>query len=46
LHEETGVNYLLCQSVFGGMGEGDAERSLTLLAREVMPAFTSGAPAP
>jgi alkanesulfonate monooxygenase SsuD/methylene tetrahydromethanopterin reductase-like flavin-dependent oxidoreductase (luciferase family) len=46
LHEETGVNYLLCQTVFGGMGVRDAERSLTLLAREVMPAFTSGAPAP
>lgn len=46
LQNSTGVNYLLCQAVFGDMREDDAARSLSLLAREVMPAFASGAAAP
>lgn len=46
LQKDTGVNYLLCQTVFGDMREDDAARSLTLLARDVMPAFASGAAAP
>jgi len=39
LREETGVNYVLCQMVFGDMREEDAARSIELFAREVMPAF-------
>jgi alkanesulfonate monooxygenase SsuD/methylene tetrahydromethanopterin reductase-like flavin-dependent oxidoreductase (luciferase family) len=39
LQAETGINYLLCQMVFGGMAEADAARSLTLFGREVMPVF-------
>jgi alkanesulfonate monooxygenase SsuD/methylene tetrahydromethanopterin reductase-like flavin-dependent oxidoreductase (luciferase family) len=39
LEEETGVNYVLCQMVFGDMTFADASRSIRLLAREVMPAF-------
>jgi alkanesulfonate monooxygenase SsuD/methylene tetrahydromethanopterin reductase-like flavin-dependent oxidoreductase (luciferase family) len=39
LQAETGVNYLLGQMVFGDMSEADAAHSLTLFAREVMPAF-------
>jgi alkanesulfonate monooxygenase SsuD/methylene tetrahydromethanopterin reductase-like flavin-dependent oxidoreductase (luciferase family) len=39
LQRETGVNYVLCQMVFGDMACDDAERSLALFAREVMPAF-------
>jgi len=39
LQQEAGVNYLLCQMVFGAMTEADAARSLTMFAREVMPAF-------
>ena len=39
LQEETGVNYLLCQMVFGSMGAAEAERSIRLFAGEVMPAF-------
>ena len=39
LQAESGINYLLCQMVFGDMIEADAARSLTLFAREVMPAF-------
>ena len=39
LQQESGINYLLCQMVFGDMLEADAARSLTLFAREVMPAF-------
>ncbi len=41
LQAETTVNYLLCQMVFGDMSEDDAARSLTLFAREVMPAFAA-----
>jgi len=43
LQEETGVNYLLCQMVFGSMGAAEAERSIRLFAGEVMPAFHQGA---
>ena len=39
LQAESRINYLLCQMVFGDMIEADAARSLTLFAREVMPAF-------
>jgi alkanesulfonate monooxygenase SsuD/methylene tetrahydromethanopterin reductase-like flavin-dependent oxidoreductase (luciferase family) len=39
LQEEAGVNYVLGQMVFGDMRVDDARHSLTLFAREVMPAF-------
>ena len=39
LQAETGINYLLCQMVFGSMGFDEAQRSIRLFAREVMPAF-------
>lgn len=39
LKEETGVNYALCQMIFGDMNFADAEHSIRLFAREVMPAF-------
>jgi len=39
LARDTGVNYVLCQMVFGDMNFDDASHSLTLFAREVMPAF-------
>ncbi len=41
LREETGINYVLGQMVFGDMRVDDARQSLTLFAREVMPAFAS-----
>jgi alkanesulfonate monooxygenase SsuD/methylene tetrahydromethanopterin reductase-like flavin-dependent oxidoreductase (luciferase family) len=37
LQDETGINYVLGQMVFGDMALDDARRSLTLFAREVMP---------
>ena len=37
--EETGVNYVLCQMTFGDMKFGDAEHSIRLFGREVMPQF-------
>jgi alkanesulfonate monooxygenase SsuD/methylene tetrahydromethanopterin reductase-like flavin-dependent oxidoreductase (luciferase family) len=40
LQDDTGINYLICQMVFGDISLADAERSLTLFGREVMPAFT------
>lgn len=40
LERETGVNYVLCQMVFGDIGFGDASHSIQLFAREVMPAFS------
>jgi alkanesulfonate monooxygenase SsuD/methylene tetrahydromethanopterin reductase-like flavin-dependent oxidoreductase (luciferase family) len=40
LEAGTGVNYVLCQMVFGDMNSDDASHSIRLLAREVMPAFT------
>jgi alkanesulfonate monooxygenase SsuD/methylene tetrahydromethanopterin reductase-like flavin-dependent oxidoreductase (luciferase family) len=39
LQAETGINYLLCQMVFGDMRAADAERSIRLFAGEVMPPF-------
>ena len=39
LREEAGVNYVLCQMVFGDMNFSDASHSIRLFAREVMPAF-------
>jgi alkanesulfonate monooxygenase SsuD/methylene tetrahydromethanopterin reductase-like flavin-dependent oxidoreductase (luciferase family) len=39
LERDTGVNYMLCQMVFGDIGFDDAAASLRLFAREVMPAF-------
>jgi len=39
LQAETGINYLLCQMVFGSMSFEQAERSIRLFAGEVMPAF-------
>ena len=42
LQAETGINYLLCQMVFGSMSFHEAEHSIRLFAREVMPAFAAG----
>lgn len=39
LERDTGVNYVLCQMVFGDMNFNDASHSIELFAREVMPAF-------
>ena len=39
LERETGINYVLCQMVFGDMNFSDAAHSIELFAREVMPAF-------
>ena len=39
LKDETGVNYVLCQMVFGDMKFADASHSISLFGREVMPAF-------
>ena len=39
LQEETGINYLLCQMAFGSMSFDEAQHSIRLFAREVMPAF-------
>jgi alkanesulfonate monooxygenase SsuD/methylene tetrahydromethanopterin reductase-like flavin-dependent oxidoreductase (luciferase family) len=39
LQEETGVNYVLGQMVFGDMSADDAANSLRLFAREVIPEF-------
>ena len=39
LKDETGVNYVLCQMVFGDISFADATHSIRLFAREVMPAF-------
>jgi alkanesulfonate monooxygenase SsuD/methylene tetrahydromethanopterin reductase-like flavin-dependent oxidoreductase (luciferase family) len=39
LERETGVNYVLCQMVFGDMNFSDASHSIELFGREVMPAF-------
>jgi alkanesulfonate monooxygenase SsuD/methylene tetrahydromethanopterin reductase-like flavin-dependent oxidoreductase (luciferase family) len=39
LEQETGVNYVLCQMVFGSISFADATHSIRLFAREVMPAF-------
>lgn len=39
LQSEAGINYVLCQMVFGDMNFGDASHSIRLFGREVMPAF-------
>jgi alkanesulfonate monooxygenase SsuD/methylene tetrahydromethanopterin reductase-like flavin-dependent oxidoreductase (luciferase family) len=39
LEREAGVNYVLCQMVFGDMAFDDAARSMRMFANEVMPAF-------
>jgi len=39
LQRETGVNYVLCQMIFGDLTFADAEASLTLFGGEVMPAL-------
>ncbi len=39
LQAETGINYLLCQMVFGSMRFDEAQHAIRLFAREVMPAF-------
>jgi alkanesulfonate monooxygenase SsuD/methylene tetrahydromethanopterin reductase-like flavin-dependent oxidoreductase (luciferase family) len=41
LQAETGVNYVLCQMVFGSMSFEQADRSIGLFAKEVMPEFMS-----
>jgi alkanesulfonate monooxygenase SsuD/methylene tetrahydromethanopterin reductase-like flavin-dependent oxidoreductase (luciferase family) len=40
LREETGVNIVLCQMVFGDMRFDDAVRSIGLFGREIIPAFS------
>lgn len=40
LQDETSVNALLCQIVFGDMRFDDAARSIELFGREVIPAFS------
>jgi alkanesulfonate monooxygenase SsuD/methylene tetrahydromethanopterin reductase-like flavin-dependent oxidoreductase (luciferase family) len=40
LQEETGVNIVLCQMVFGDMRFDDAVRSIGLFGREIIPAFS------
>ena len=37
--EGSGINYFVCDMAFGDMSFAEAERSVTLFAREVMPAF-------
>lgn len=39
LQREAGVNYVLCQMMFGDMNFADATHSVDLFAKEVMPAF-------
>jgi hypothetical protein len=39
LERDAGVNYVLCQMVFGDMNFDDANHSISLFAREVMPVF-------
>jgi alkanesulfonate monooxygenase SsuD/methylene tetrahydromethanopterin reductase-like flavin-dependent oxidoreductase (luciferase family) len=39
LESEAGVNYVLCQMTFGDMKFSDANHSIELFGKEVMPAF-------
>lgn len=39
LHEESGVNYVLAQMMFGDLSYEEASTSLQLFARDVVPAF-------
>ncbi len=41
VQRETGVTYMLCQMMFGDMTFVEAETSLGLFARDVMPAFAT-----
>jgi alkanesulfonate monooxygenase SsuD/methylene tetrahydromethanopterin reductase-like flavin-dependent oxidoreductase (luciferase family) len=41
LRDETGVNYVLCQNTFGDMTFAEAEQSLQLFGRDVLPAFAA-----
>ena len=43
LQGESGVNYVLCQMMFGDMNFTHAAHSIDLFAREVMPAFSERA---
>jgi alkanesulfonate monooxygenase SsuD/methylene tetrahydromethanopterin reductase-like flavin-dependent oxidoreductase (luciferase family) len=40
LHDETRVNTVLCQMIFGSMRFDDAARSIRLFGREIIPAFS------
>ena len=40
LQDETGVNTVVCQMVFGDMSFDDAARSIRLFGREIIPAFS------
>jgi len=40
VQEETGINTVLCQMVFGDMRFDDASRSIDLFGREIIPAFS------
>jgi len=40
LEREAGINYMLCQMVFGDMNFDDASHSIKLFGREVMPEFS------
>jgi alkanesulfonate monooxygenase SsuD/methylene tetrahydromethanopterin reductase-like flavin-dependent oxidoreductase (luciferase family) len=39
LEREAGINYMLCQMVFGDMNFDDASHSIQLFGKEVMPEF-------
>ncbi len=39
LQKETGVNTVLCQTMFGDMNFSDASRTVRLLGQEIIPAF-------
>ncbi|MEP7030502.1 MAG: LLM class flavin-dependent oxidoreductase [Pseudolabrys sp.] len=41
LEAEAGINYVLCQMMFGDIAFDDATHSIKLFASEVMPAFSS-----
>ena len=45
LHEESGVNYVLAQMMFGDLSYEEAATSVQLFAREVAPAFAETVPA-
>ncbi|MGH6790393.1 MAG: LLM class flavin-dependent oxidoreductase [Pseudolabrys sp.] len=41
LQRDTGVNYVLCQMIFGDMSDEEAATSLQLFSRQVMPTFAA-----
>jgi alkanesulfonate monooxygenase SsuD/methylene tetrahydromethanopterin reductase-like flavin-dependent oxidoreductase (luciferase family) len=45
LHEESGVNYVLAQMMFGDLSYEEAAASVQLFARDVAPAFAETVPA-